>query len=140
MPFVDERGSYSSAELAYAVTRLFEDADRSPILPMLSDDVVLRLPDTLPYGGEFTGRTAFDEFFSKSPAANPVWESFDITVEDVIAADDHIIARLTNTAVPKATGKAVVFENLWLFSVADGRIVRVQLYADTAVTTGGPAS
>ena len=89
---------------------------------------------------EFTGRTAFDDFFAKSPAGGAVWKSFDIVVDDVIASDDHIIARLTNTAVPKATGKAVVFQNLWLFSVEGGRIVSVQLYADTAVTTSGKAS
>ncbi|WP_179266453.1 nuclear transport factor 2 family protein [Asanoa hainanensis] len=129
---------HSKAEMSDAVTRLFRDGDRGPILPMLSDDVVLTLPATLPYGGVFTGRDAFDGFFSKSPAASPVWESFDIAVEDVLAADDHIIARLRNTAVPKATGKPVVFDNLWFLRVADGRIVSVQLYADTAVVTNTP--
>ncbi|GIF51382.1 hypothetical protein DFJ67_5080 [Asanoa ferruginea] len=127
--------SYSKAELRDAVAQLFQEHDRSHILPMLSDDVVLTLPATLPYGGVFTGRAAFDEFFAKSPASGDVWSSFDIVVDDVLAADDHVIARLTNTAVPKATGKPVVFQNLWFFRVEDGRIVNVQLYADTAVTT-----
>jgi ketosteroid isomerase-like protein len=131
------RAAYSRAEMTYAVTQLFQDHDRGRVLPMLSDDVVLTLPATLPYGGEFTGPAAFDEFFAKTPGGSAVWESFDIVVEDVIAADDHVMARLTNTAVPRATGQAVVFENLWLFTVASGRIVRVQLYADTAVTTSG---
>jgi ketosteroid isomerase-like protein len=134
------RNVYSKAEMTYAVTQLFQDHNRDPILPMLSDDVVLTLPATLPYGGEFTGRATFDDFFAKSPVGGAVWKSFDIVVDDVIASDDHIIARLTNTAVPKATGKAVVFQNLWLFSVEGGRIVSVQLYADTAVTTSGKAS
>jgi ketosteroid isomerase-like protein len=134
------RDTYSRAEMTYAVTRLFQNQDRGPILPMLTDDVVLTLPATLPYGGVFTGRDTFDTFFSKSPGGGAVWKSFDIVVEDVIASDDHIIARLTNTAVPKATGKAVVFQNLWLLGVAGGRIVSAQLYADTAVVTSGPAS
>ena len=132
------RDVYSKAEMTYAVTQLFQDHKRGRILPMLSDDVVLTLPATLPYGGEFTGRAAFDGFFAKSPGGGDVWASFDVVVEDVIASDDHVIARLTNTAVPKATGRAVVFQNLWLFGVADRRIVSVQLYADTAVVTGGP--
>lgn len=128
------RDAYTKTEMASAVTRLFQDRDRSHILPMLSDDVVLTLPATLPYGGEYAGRDAFDNFFAKTPGGAAVWSSFDTVVEDVIASDDHVIARLTNTAVPKATGKAVVFQNLWLFRVAGGRIVSVQLYADTAVT------
>ncbi|MEV0714006.1 tautomerase family protein [Asanoa sp. NPDC050611] len=129
------RDAYTEAEMAHAVRRLFQNQDRGSILPMLSDDVVLRLPATLPYGGEFTGRAVFDEFFSKSPGGGAVWETFDVVVDDVIASDDHVIARLTNTAVPRATGKAVVFQNLWFFGVAGGRIVSAQLYADTAVVT-----
>ncbi|WP_326557408.1 tautomerase family protein [Micromonospora sp. NBC_01796] len=128
--------AYTRAELAYAVTRLFRNRDRH-ILPMLRDDVVLTVPTTLSYGGKFTGRAAFDDFFSKIPGGGTVWESFASVVDEVIASDDHIIARLTNTAVPKATGKTVVFQNLWFFEVADGRIVSVQLYADTAATSGG---
>ncbi|GAA1866391.1 nuclear transport factor 2 family protein [Asanoa iriomotensis] len=137
MPFADiTRNAYTKTEMTDAVTRLFQNQDRGPILPMLSDNVVLTLPATLPYGGKFTGRTAFDEFFAKSPANSPVWKSFDIKVNEIIAADDHIIARLTNKAVPTATGKEVIFENLWLFKVANGRITSAQLYADTAAATG----
>ncbi|MEV1333477.1 tautomerase family protein [Micromonospora costi] len=131
------RGTYTRAEMAYAVTRLFRNRDRGPILPMLRDDVVLTLPTTLPYGGEFTGPATFDDFFAKIPGGGAVWKSFDTVVDDVLAADDHVIARLTNTAVLKATGKTVVFQNLWLFGVAAGRITSAQLYADTAAATSG---
>jgi hypothetical protein len=63
--------------------------------------------------------------------------SFDTVVDDALAADDHVIARLTKTAVPKATGKKVVFQNLGLFGVAAGRVISSQLYAETAATTSG---
>ena len=53
-------------------------------------------------------------------------------LDDIIGSDDHLIVQLTNTAVPKGSGKAVVFQNLWLFKVADGRFASAQLYADTA--------
>jgi ketosteroid isomerase-like protein len=61
-----------------------------------------------------------------------VWESFDVNVDQVIESADYLIARLTNTAVLKATGKAVVIQNAWIFEIADGRLVNAQLYADTA--------
>ncbi|MEV4811952.1 tautomerase family protein [Micromonospora avicenniae] len=129
------RDTYTRAEMTYAVTQLFQSRDRSRILPILRDDVVLTVPTTLPYGGQFTGRAAFDDFFAKIPGGGAVWKSFDSVVDDVIAAEDHIIARLTNTAVVKATGKTVVFQNLWFFGVVGGRITSAQLYADTAATT-----
>jgi ketosteroid isomerase-like protein len=131
------RDRYTRAEMTYAVTQLFRNRDRSRILPILRDDVVLIVPTTLPYGGEFTGPAAFDDFFSKIPGGGAVWKSFESVVDDVLAADDHVIARLTNTAVLKATGKTLVFQNLWFFGVAAGRITSVQLYADTAATTSG---
>ncbi|WP_433309549.1 tautomerase family protein [Micromonospora sp. CA-269861] len=131
------RDRYTRAEMAYAVTQLFANRDRSRILPILRDDVVLVVPTTLPYGGEFTGPAAFDNFFSKIPGGGAVWKSFDSVVDDVLATDDHVIARLTNTAVLKATGKTIVFQNLWFFGVAAGRITSAQLYADTAATTSG---
>jgi len=126
------RDAYTRAEMAGAITELFKNRDPRPILPMLQGDFVLKVPATLPYGGEFTGPDAFARFFAGTPGGSDVWESFTVHLDDVIEAGDYLIARLTNTAVPKKTGSAVVFQNLWLFEVADGRFARAQLYADTA--------
>jgi ketosteroid isomerase-like protein len=124
--------AFTKAEMAAAITELFKNRDRSPILPMLRDDVVLKVPATLPYGGEFTGPDAFGRFFAGTPGGSEVWDSFTVHLDDIIESDDHIIVQLTNTAVPKGSGKAVVFQNLWLFKVTDGRFASAQLYADTA--------
>jgi len=126
------RDAYTKAELAAAITDLFKHRDRHPILPMLRDDVVLKVPATLPYGGEFTGRDAFDRFFTGTPGGSDVWDSFTVHLDDIIEFDDHFVVQLTNTAVLKGSGKAVIFQNLWLFKVADGRFTSAQLYADTA--------
>jgi ketosteroid isomerase-like protein len=126
------RDAYTKAEMAAALTELFKNRDRYPILPMLHDDVVLKVPATLPYGGEFTGPGAFDRFFAGTPGGSDVWDSFTVHLDDIIESDDHLIVQLTNTAVPKGSGKAVVLQNLWLFKVADGRFTSAQLYADTA--------
>ena len=126
------RDAYTKAEMAAAVTELFKNRDRHPILPMLRDDVVLTVPATLPYGGEFTGSGAFDRFFTGTPGGSDVWDSFTVHLDDIIESDDHLVVQLTNTAIPKGSGKAVVFQNLWLFKVADGRFASAQLYADTA--------
>ena len=125
------RTAYTTTEMTGAITALLERRDRGTILPMLRDDVVLTVPVTLPYGGEFVGPTAFDGFFAGF-AGSDVWSSFVVHIDDVIESDRHLIARLTNTGVLKASGTTVVFQNLWLFEVADGKFVRVQLYADTA--------
>src|SRR5580658_6846485 len=63
----DSRETYTKAEMAYAITELLGHRDSSPILPMLRQDFVLKIPATLPYGGEFTGREAFAKFFAATP-------------------------------------------------------------------------
>jgi ketosteroid isomerase-like protein/phenylpyruvate tautomerase PptA (4-oxalocrotonate tautomerase family) len=130
------RETYTKAEMAYAITELLGHRNTSPILPMLRQDIVLKLPPTLPYGGEFTGPEFFAKFFSATPGGAEVWKSFDVRVDQVIESADYLIAQLTNTAVLKATGKTVVVQNVWLFEVASGRLVSAQLYADTAAVRG----
>ncbi|HEX3965943.1 MAG TPA: nuclear transport factor 2 family protein [Trebonia sp.] len=61
-----------------------------------------------------------------------MWESFDVHVDQVTESGDYLVAQLTNTAVLKATGKTVVFQNAWLFEVVSGRLASAQPYADTA--------
>jgi ketosteroid isomerase-like protein len=126
------RGAYTKAEMAYAITELLGHRDSSRILPMLRQDCVLKIPATLPYGGEFIGPEDFAKFFAATPGGAEVWKSFDVHVDQVIESADYLIAQLTNTAVLKATGKTVVIQNVWLFEVANGRVVSAQLYADTA--------
>jgi ketosteroid isomerase-like protein len=139
MPFVSSRETYSKSEMTDAITDVLAHRDSSHILPMLRQDFVLKIPATLPYGGVFTGPEAFAKFFAAIPGGAEVWESFDVHVDRVIESADYLIAQLTNTAVLKATGKKVVLENVWLFEVADGRLVSAQLYADTAAVRGSAA-
>ncbi|WP_216896600.1 tautomerase family protein [Nocardia alni] len=131
----DKPGSrqvYTKDEMAYAITELFARRDSSRILPILRDDFVMSLPESLPYGGDYTGRETFEDFFAKTPGGMEVWDSFSSQVDQVIEAEEYFAVQLTNTAVPKATGVPVVFHNLWLFEVANGRLAHTRLYADTA--------
>jgi ketosteroid isomerase-like protein/phenylpyruvate tautomerase PptA (4-oxalocrotonate tautomerase family) len=131
------RETYTKAEMAYAITELLGHRDSSRILAMLRPDFVLKIPATLPYGGEFAGPEAFASFFAGTPGGAAVWESFDVHIDQVIESAEYLIAQLTNTAVLKATGKTVVFQNVWLFEVASGRLASAQLYADTAAVSSG---
>ena len=126
------RETYTKTEMAYAITRLLGHREISLILPMLHQDFSFKIPGSLPWGGEYAGTEAFSDFFTQTPGGATVLESFDVNVDQVIESADYLIARLTNTAVFKETGKTVVFQNAWIFEVANGRLANAQLYADTA--------
>src|ERR1700685_2510974 len=70
------RETCTKAEMPYAITELLGHRNTSHILPMLRQDIVLKLPPTLPYGGDFTGPGFFAKFFSPTPRGAHVWGCF----------------------------------------------------------------
>jgi ketosteroid isomerase-like protein/phenylpyruvate tautomerase PptA (4-oxalocrotonate tautomerase family) len=127
------RDAYTMTEMVDAITQLFKDNDRSRLVSMLRDDFVLKVPTTLPYGGEFKGPDGFNTLFERVVDASDYFESFVTDLKRIIEGEDHLIAAITITGRTKKSGKSVFAENMWLFDIADGQFVRAQLYADTAV-------
>lgn len=129
------RTAYTRSQMVYAITRYFRENDRGPLVSMLPADFVLKVPTTLPYGGEFVGPEAFDAFVERVTEGTDYWESFVTDIDRVIEADDHLIAPIKITATSK-DGGTMSIENLWLFTIADGNLRRAQIYADTAAAAG----
>ena len=125
---------FTKPELIDAVTKLFKDNDRTRIVSMLPETFVLKIPETLPYGGSFQGAGEFDRFFKSIYEDHSFWSSFrtELSVGRVLDAGSYLVAPLRVTARAKSSGATITVENLWLFEVADGNFVRAQLYADTA--------
>jgi hypothetical protein len=126
--------TFTKPELIDAVTELFTANDRTRIVSMLPETFVLKIPETLPYGGSFQGPAEFDRFFRRIYDDHEYWSSFrtELALGRVLDAGTYLVAPLRVTARAKASGAVITVENLWLFEIADGNFVRAQLYADTA--------
>jgi hypothetical protein len=126
--------TFTKHELIDAVTELFKSNDRTRIVSMLPETFVLKIPETLPYGGSFQGPAEFDRFFQRIYDDREYWSSFhtELALGRVLDAGTHLVAPLRVTARAKSSGVTITVENLWLFEIADGNFVRAQLYADTA--------
>ena len=114
------------------MTELFKANDRTRIVSMLPETFVLKIPETLPYGGSFKGPGEFDRFFQRIYDDHDYWSSFHTDLDRVLDAGTHLVAPIRVTARSKSSGATIDVENLWLFEIADGNFVRAQLYADTA--------
>jgi phenylpyruvate tautomerase PptA (4-oxalocrotonate tautomerase family) len=127
-------GTFTKPELIDAVTELFRNNDRTRIVSMLPETFVLKIPETLPYGGSFQGPAEFDRFFRRIYDDHEYWSSFrtELALGRVLDAGTHLVAPLRVTGTAKSSGVTITIENLWLFEIADGNFVRAQLYADTA--------
>jgi ketosteroid isomerase-like protein len=126
--------SHTRQEMVDAITTYFREGDRRDLVSILGDEFVLKVPRTLPYGGEYKGAKAFDEFVAGIQEGSDHWESFVTDIDHVIEAEDHLVAPIRISAT--AGGKKVEIENLWLFTIADGHILSAQIYADTAAASG----
>ena len=115
------------------MTELFKANDRTRIVSMLPETFVLKIPETLPYGGSFRGPGNSTDSSSAS-TTHYFWSSFhtELALGRVLDAGTHLVAPIRVTARGKSSEATMSVENLWLFEIADGNFVRAQIYADTA--------
>ena len=104
---------------------------------LVPETFVLKIPETLPYGGSFQGPGEFDRFFQRIVDNQDYWSLFrtELALGRVLDAGTHLVAPIRVTARPKSSEETITIENLWLFEIADGNFVRAQLYADTAAAS-----
>jgi phenylpyruvate tautomerase PptA (4-oxalocrotonate tautomerase family) len=126
--------TFTKPELIDAVTELFKANDRTRIVSMLPETFVLKIPETLPYGGSFQGPGEFDRFFQRIVDNQDYWSFFrtELALDRVLDAGTHLVAPIRVTARAKSSEATITIENLWLFEIADGNFVQARLYADTA--------
>jgi phenylpyruvate tautomerase PptA (4-oxalocrotonate tautomerase family) len=126
--------TFTKPELIDAVTELFKANDRARIVSMLPESFVLKIPETLPYGGLIQGPREFDRFFQRIYDDHDYWSAFrtELALGRVLDAGTHLVAPIRVTGTAKSSGATMTVENLWLFEIANGNFVQADNYADTA--------
>jgi ketosteroid isomerase-like protein len=97
---------------------------------LLSPHCELIVPESIPYGGTIRGADAVYDWF-----ADDVWRWFDefaSTPEGLVDAGDRVVVPVNVRATAK-NGRTMDIHNLWLYEFAHGKLMRITLYADTAV-------
>lgn len=118
----DGSGGHTRAALARALGELFAHRDSRRILSILRGDLTGEKPAVVPPGGSaVVGPEVFEKYFAGTPDRGEVWDSFELRVEHVREADDHLVVGVTVKAVPSSTGQALVTHDLWLFRTAGDR-------------------
>ena len=102
-----------------------QHGDIPAALERFDADVVVRLPEALPYGGIYHGHDGFHEYMGKLRAC---WERFEITVDDTFEAGSSIVVRESLKGVAKAGGQAVEMPLLLAFAAQGGKITRQEVF------------
>jgi hypothetical protein len=114
-----------------ALVEMFHSQNRAPFVALLDDDFVLKVPKSLPYGGEKRGAEVFDRFY-ESIIDGDRYEYFRTETDGVLDAGDHLVVPLRIVAEGKNSDHTMTVENLWLVKLEGDRVAWAQIYADTA--------
>jgi ketosteroid isomerase-like protein len=94
-----------------------------------ADDAEIRIPDSLPFGGTYTGREGFRDYVDRLLAS---FDDFRATPEKVLGADDDHVLVLARTSGRTRGGERFEGRSAWIYRLRDGRVVEAELFADTA--------
>ena len=110
-------------------------------------EVVRRVFDALERGELHGGLALFDEEVIVRPIIGPIWHgregvlgmavdwteglaAWSMTAEEFIDAGNHVVVRVHQTGVGKASGVPITSDYWFVFTVRTGRVVRWDMHAD----------
>jgi hypothetical protein len=111
--------------------RLFQNGDIPGMLAYADDAAAWISPDAeaIPFAGSFHGKAEVARFFSELVAA---MQPTRFVIKDVIAENDKVVVLGEATWLVKSTGRT--YDSPWVhvFTMRDGKFIRVEALYDTA--------
>ena len=107
----------------------FARGDMDAATATTSDSAEIVVPESLPWGGTYTGPDGFKEMIGKFMSN---FESVSPAPQEFIEADgDRVIVTVSGTGTTKS-GNELGGDSIWLYKVDDGEISHAEFYGDTA--------
>ena len=120
--------SESNLEIA---RRLYDNLKAPEVLmEILSPTISWEIAPGFPFGGKYSGiQSVFQDFFGR---VLQDFEDWSTVASEIHGAGDRIVALGTYSGKSKATGKTFVANFTHVWTMEDGKMVRLQQCADTA--------
>ena len=107
----------------------FAEGDLDTAVATTSDSAKIVIPDSLPWGGTYTGPDGFKEmigkFLSNFDEVHPEPQEF------LEAEGGRVLVTVSGVGTTKS-GNELRGDSVWLYKVDDGEISRAEFYGDTA--------
>ena len=107
----------------------FGKGDIDAAVATTSDSAEIVIPDSLPWGGTYTGPAGFKEmigkFLSNFDTVSPAPQEF------LEADGGHVVVTVKGVGTTKS-GNELSGDSIWLYKVDDGKIEHAEFYGDTA--------
>jgi hypothetical protein len=107
----------------------FAKGDLDAAVATTSDSAEIVMPESLPWGGTYTGPDGFKEmigkFLSNFDEVNPQPKEF------IEAEGGRVVVTVAGVGKTKS-GNELSGDSIWLYTVDGGEITRAEFYGDTA--------
>ena len=107
----------------------FGRGDIDAVLEVILPSAETRLPDSLPWGGTYTGPEGFRDFLDR---LNANFDQFSATPEKVLGADDNHVVVVSKTRGRTKAGTSFEGSAVWIYQLRDGKIADAETFGDTA--------
>jgi uncharacterized protein len=119
----------ANADVVRSFWEAFGRRDLDDAIARVDDDAEIVIPETVPWGGEYRGPGGFKEMMG---GVLGEFEDFRPSPESFLEAEDDQVAVPVNVQGRAKSGKDLSGRALWLYRVRDGKIVRAEVFMDTA--------
>jgi ketosteroid isomerase-like protein len=114
-------------EAVYARART---GDWAAVEQLLSPDLVIHEPPSLPFGGAWTGRDALQRLFARVMGT---WDNPGVAIDAIVGDERHVVALLRFTMTSRVTGRTFTQNVAEVSLVEDGLIREMRIhYFDAA--------
>ena len=119
----------ANADVVRSGWEAFGKGDLDAAVATTSDSAEIVIPESLPWGGTYTGPDGFKEMIVKFVSN---FEEVEPAPQEFLEADgDHVVVTVKGIGKTKS-GNELSGDSLWLYKMDGGKIIRAQFYGDTA--------
>jgi uncharacterized protein len=118
-----------NVDVVQGVWDAFGRGDIDAVLDAVSPAAETRVPESLPWGGTYTGQDGFRDFLAKLDES---FDQFTANPQKVLGADDNHVVVLAMTKGRLRGGATIEGTSIWIYQLRDGKIADAESFGDTA--------
>jgi ketosteroid isomerase-like protein len=122
---MDATATIGAGEIVRRFYTLLGEGKVDEVLELLDDDAVVRESADLPYGGDYHGKTGFQELLARMME---LVEPMNVTDIEYLEAGDKVVLRMRARFTGRVSGRSAETDIVEVVTVRDGKLLETDVY------------